>query len=127
MPEPTPTTQINFPPAPHSPDHDLLLTFKAEVTTKLDRVISDVKDLKDDLASRVSGLETEKLSKEDFDNFKTEFAKDFDEFKAEIKATDEKQQEQIDFANNWIRYGLGSVGLINFILLALQVYKSFHP
>jgi hypothetical protein len=59
MPE-TPTTQINFTPA-QSNDRDLLLTIKAEMGTKLDRVISDVKDLKDDLTSRVSDLENQKV------------------------------------------------------------------
>src|ERR1700674_5313705 len=61
MPD-SPNITIN---QPQNPDHDLLLTFKAEVATKLDRVISDVKDLKDNVAARVSDLEQEKASQRD--------------------------------------------------------------
>lgn len=44
-------------------DHDLLIAMKAEFSTKLDRVILDVKDLKDNTAKRVHDLEEEKLDK----------------------------------------------------------------
>ena len=48
-------------------DHDILIALKAEVTTKLDRVILDVKELKDNVAARVTVLE-EKASKADLDD-----------------------------------------------------------
>lgn len=49
-------------------DHDILIALKAEVTTKLDRVILDVKELKDNVAARVTVLEEEKASKADLDD-----------------------------------------------------------
>jgi hypothetical protein len=110
-----PTVQINNPPA-HSNDHDLLLTLKAEVTTKLDRVIADVKDLKDDIASRVSDLENEKLSKEEFDTFKTQ-----------NEATRTDHEDRIRSNTNWIQYGLGFAAAIDFILIVYQIYVSTHP
>ena len=42
-------------------DHDLLI----EVNTKLERVIQDINDLKNNVASRVDDLEKDKLDKED--------------------------------------------------------------
>jgi uncharacterized protein YwgA len=48
-------------------DHDILVSFKAEVGAKLDRVISDVKELKDNVAARVTALEEEKVNRKDFD------------------------------------------------------------
>lgn len=42
-------------------DHDLLIT----VNTKLNRVIDDIKDLKDNTTQRVLALEAEKLNKEE--------------------------------------------------------------
>ena len=127
-----PTTVINNQPAAHSADHDLLLTFKAEVSTKLDRVITDVKDLKDDLVARVTDVEREKLNKAEFDTYsqqvekgKAQAQRDFEDYKKETQNKLDAQQEQIDFANNWIRYGLGALGLLNFALAMITVIKLF--
>lgn len=49
-------------------DHDLLIRFRAEVTTTLARVLLDIKEIKDNLAERVDHLEAEKASKSDMAN-----------------------------------------------------------
>ena len=85
-------------------DHDLLLTFKAEVSTKLDRVISDVKELKDNVAARVSALEEEKTNKKDFDQY--------------TENTDKK----IDVLSRLVYIGLGIVIALNFAILAYINY-----
>jgi hypothetical protein len=45
-----------------NPDHDLLIV----IDTKLGRVIDDVKELKDNFATRVTDLEENKVSKDEF-------------------------------------------------------------
>lgn len=104
MSDPTPTTQINFPPA-QSNDHDLLLTLKAELGTKLDRVIVDVKELKDNVAARVTDLEQEKVSKDEFDDFKTDAG------------------ESIDSLKKLVYIGLGIVVTLQF---AIILYATFY-
>lgn len=49
-------------------DHDLLI----RLDEKVDGLSKDIKDLKDNLASRVDHLEDEKMSKEDFDLLKVQ-------------------------------------------------------
>lgn len=48
----------------HHQDHDLLI----QINTKLERVITDVKELKDNVAARVAALEQEKINKEEVKN-----------------------------------------------------------
>ena len=104
MPDPQPTIQINNPPASQSPDHDLLLTFKAEVSTKLDRVISDVKDLKNDSLSRVATLEEEKASEKDFIDYC------------------EKNDARYDQLSKLVYIGLGIVIALDFAVIAYLTY-----
>ena len=47
-------------------DHDILLTFRAETSTQLKQLVADVKEVKDNIAARVTDLENEKVSKKDF-------------------------------------------------------------
>jgi hypothetical protein len=135
MPD-APTVQINNPP-PNN-DHDLLLTIKAEMGTKLDRVIADVKDLKDDLASRVSELEGEKLGTDEFTTYKNVVAaetktykdsieRDRVEFKRAVDLTIDDHETRIRSNTAWIQYGLGTVAGIEVILFLYQLYKTFHP
>jgi hypothetical protein len=49
-------------------DHDILVSFKAEVGTKLDRAIYDIRDLKDNLVSDVAQLKAEKASQKQVDD-----------------------------------------------------------
>ena len=46
-------------------DHDFLLTFSAEVKTKLNQIGDDIKELKTGTSSRISALETDKLNIKD--------------------------------------------------------------
>jgi hypothetical protein len=123
---------------PHAPDHDLLITFKAEVSTKLDRVIMDVKDLKDDLIGRVKAVEDEKLSKDEFDDYRTQVEKERIEYKRKIEqdrieykeAADrvhEDQESRLRYVLKLAQYGIGAIGTIQFLTLLLEGYKLFHP
>jgi hypothetical protein len=98
----------------NSSDHDLLLTLKAELGTKLDRVIVDVKELKDNVAARVTDLEQEKVSKEDFDDLRNAIAKYQDD-------TD----KTISSLQRLVYTGLGIVLAIQFALLIYVTY--YHP
>jgi hypothetical protein len=46
-------------------DHDFLLTFSAEVKTKLNAISDDIKELKDGTSTRIAALENEKLNTRD--------------------------------------------------------------
>jgi hypothetical protein len=45
---------------------------KAEFGAKLDRALADIKELKDNVAARVTDLENEKLNKDDFGTYISE-------------------------------------------------------
>ena len=98
----------------NSSDHDILLTLKAELGTKLDRVIVDVKELKDNFAARVTDLEQEKVSKEDFDEFKEAIAK----YQDDIGKT-------LFPLQRLVYIGFGIVLAIQFALLIYVTY--YHP
>lgn len=113
-PSQQPTISIQNTPNGQSGDHDLLLTLKAELGTKLDRVILDVKELKDNVAARVTDLEQEKMSKEEFDDFKEATMKRQD-------ATD----EVISGQQKLVYTGLGIVIALDFAIYVYVTY--FHP
>ena len=93
-------------------DHDLLLTFKAEVSTKLDRVISDVKELKDNVAARVSALEEEKLNQKEFQSVRADAEK--------LHSDHEKRLRRLE------RWGFISIGALGLIEIVLNLYANFH-
>lgn len=109
---------------PQSGDHDLLLTLKAEVTTKLDRVISDVKDLKDDTVARIGALEQEKLNRTVFETYKAQATKDFEEYKKTTDSTIVDLTKTARSLQNWLYYGLGFCAAIEAGLVIYQIFKS---
>jgi hypothetical protein len=92
---------------PDQSDHDILITFKAEVSAKLDRVISDVKDLKDNVASRVSALEEEKVNESEFVEYR------------------ERNDDRYDRLAKLVYIGLGIVLTLEFAITVYVTY--FHP
>lgn len=70
----------------HMNDHDLLIAMKAEFSTKLDRVIQDVKDLNNNTAKRVHDLEEEKLDKEEANRIHAEYDKINQDHEIRIRA-----------------------------------------
>jgi hypothetical protein len=98
----------------NSSDHDLLLTLKAELGTKLDRVIVDVKELKDNVAARVTDLEQEKVSKNDFEDFKAAALRDQD-----------STADALASLQRLVYIGLGIVIALEFAITVYITY--FHP
>ena len=86
-----------------SPDHDLLLTFKAEVSTKLDRAIADIADLKNSTTKRVDALENEKAD----------------------KTTTNDHERRLRFIERYVWGAIGIVGLLNLIGIGL-IISHFH-
>jgi hypothetical protein len=87
-------------------DHDLLISLKAEVTTKLDRVIEDVKELKDNVAKRVTDLENEKVNKTEFDEVR-------DDHEARLR-----------FIERYVWIAIGVVGVLQLYFAYRQAFPN---
>ncbi len=86
-------------------DHDVLV----EVNVKLERVISDIADLKDNTANRVDTLEKEKI--------------DIDEYNRRIKQTDglhEDHEIRLRRIEKWGLMALGALAIIQFLLAYIK-------
>ena len=88
-------------------DHDLLIAMKSEFGTKLDRVINDVKDLNNNLVSRVDTLERTQVGRDKCDAMHKGVIDKFKEY-----------DDRIDALEKWRAYvlGIGAIvgGLITF-------------
>jgi N12 class adenine-specific DNA methylase len=105
-PQTQPTISIqNTPQA--SGDHDLLI----QIATKMDRAISDIKDLKDNTTARVTSLEEEKVNERDFKEYR-------DANDTRMDALSKK----LDKVYSWVLLGLGGLGVIEF---GLQLYTNY--
>jgi len=81
-----------------------------QIATKMDRAISDIKEIKDNTTARVTALEEEKVNSADFEEFK----------KATLDMF-EKQGKKLDRVYSYVLMGLGALGVIEF---AIQVYTN---
>lgn len=106
-------------------DHDVLIT----IATQVDRLISDVKDVradiadvKSDLANRVALLENEKVSKVDFDKAEYDQSKVVAELGAELR----ESRKIIDFLSSryWWLVGVGST--VSFLFSLVVGYILTH-
>ncbi len=98
-------------------DHDILIEIKTQVT----RLISDVKELKDETTKRVDVVEREKLSKDDFD---LEQAK-HDETHSRYEEQIERHRTRIDFliSKYWWAVGVGAAVSVVFGLVSTYILQ----
>jgi hypothetical protein len=96
-------------------DHDILIEIKTQVT----RLISDVKELKDDTARRVEVVEQEKLSKEDFDTAQIEHAETHDRHQKAIETLRDRNDFLI--SKYWWLVGIGSAITFAFGLIGKYI------
>lgn len=89
-----------------SKDHDLLIEIKTQVL----RLISDVKDIKDDTARRLEVVEIEKLTRSDFEKWKKE---DFEPLLIE-----HRNLQRIAFIS------IGGLGLLQLIAILASIYSN---
>lgn len=93
-------------------DHDILIEIKTQVT----RLISDVKDLKDDTARRVESVEREKVSKSEFSEAQIDHEKAHKLHEAQLA----KHDKRIDFLISAYWKAVGA-------LVALEVVARYIP
>jgi hypothetical protein len=99
-------------------DHDLLI----QINTKLERVITDVKELKDNVADRVSALEMEKFNKADANQAISDGNKIHDDHEKRLRYLETTRVPRLE---NWRWYILGITVTAIFVSeLLLQFY--FH-
>src|SRR5882672_2111193 len=102
MSEPT----INIQNAPHaSQDHDLLI----RIDEKVERAISDIQELKNNFATRVSVLENEKVG-----------VPQFQELELIVKDDHEKRLRKLE---RWAWIAIGALAIVEF---AIAIYANFH-
>jgi|GEM_PF-2928566 len=97
-------------------DHDLLTTFRAEVNTKLERVITDVANLADTVTQRVSALEAEKLDKAVFEQWRRE---DLDKGNLD-------REKRIRRLESWGYSAIGALAFLQIVSLIIGIYSFFH-
>jgi len=85
-------------------DRELLIAFRAEVTTKLDRAIIDIKELKDNVAQRVSTLEQGKLD-----------TAEANRLKMEADRVHQDHEVRVRFIERYLWAALGVLAVIQFI------------
>lgn len=102
-------------------DHDLLIAMKAEFSTKLDRVIADVKELKENVADRVSALEIEKMNKEEAERYKEAADKIHADHEERLRVV---ESDKIPKLENWRWYVIGITVAAVFILGYLVQFLS---
>lgn len=102
-------------------DHDILIEIRGQVNqTVLDvaSVRSDIKDLKDNTAKRVSDLESEKLDKDDMIRMKEEHEKVHTELENIIHANIRTTTTLRDRQSYW----MGGLAVLNLVLGIIIVF-----
>jgi len=89
-------------------DHDLLI----QIATKLDRAIQDIKELKDNVAARVSALENEKLDRTEYDSY----IKDHDIAHRALISQGLDHEKRIRFVERLTYLFIGAMTLLEVIL-----------
>jgi ElaB/YqjD/DUF883 family membrane-anchored ribosome-binding protein len=95
-------------------DHDILIEIKTQVT----RLISDVKEIKDDTARRVDAMEQEKLSKDDFQVMQMEH-------EAAHKRLEKAQSNQLETVTFLVQRYWIAVGVLGVVDVLLGVAISY--
>ena len=93
-------------------DHDILIEIKTQVT----RLISDVKDLKDDTARRVEKVEQDKMSRKEFEEAQLDHEKAHKLHDSQLA----KHEKRIDFLISAYWKAIGA-------LAALELIARFIP
>lgn len=78
-------------------DHDLLI----QIGTKLDRALLDIKELKDNLASRVGELETEKMDKAEAERLFSDVQTVHEDHEKRIRTIEVKHTEYNTKLRTW--------------------------
>lgn len=91
-------------------DHDLLLTFRGEMTTKMDFVIEGLEKLSSTVTNDVSALKAGKLDKADFEKWKEE---DF----IPLRTIAENTQKYV-----WM--AIGVIGFLNIVSILIGIYAA---
>jgi phage-related minor tail protein len=88
-------------------DHDLLI----QIATKLDRAISDIKELKDNAAARIDALEQEKLNQKEFEGVRAAADK--------LHNDHEKRLRRIE------KWGFLAIGALGFLQIVANLYTNY--
>ena len=98
-------------------DHDILI----EIKTQVIRLISDVKELKDETAKRVEVVERDKLSKEEFEIEQTKHDEAHSRYEEQI----ERSTGRIDFliSKYWWAVGVGAAISVVFGLVSTYILQ----
>lgn len=95
-----------------TPDHDLLI----ELRTEVKGMRADIKAFNDDTKERLATLETKKLDKDDFSQFRV--------LDIDLKKDHERRIRNLE---RWGWLAWGAVSLLEFGLTAYLMYRQFRP